>query len=219
MLCRVGLNTRSKRLALVARHRDPYERKPDLPPPERHIDAAVPGEKVQLDCFYVGRLAGTKGTVWQYTAIDVASAFTWAELHTSERNPRSRHTRELLHRVAAELAAAGWKLREITTDNGSEFRAKDFGAEVERLGAHQRFIRAGRPNSNGCVERVQLTILEECWRPAFARSLIPKITALAQDLTDYLDEYNYDRAHTGRLTQGRVPADIVFGARKTTTAR
>jgi transposase InsO family protein len=219
VLRRVGLNTRAKRLALIARHRDPYERRPVTPPPARHIEAQRPGEKVQLDCFYVGRLSGTKGTVWQYTAIDVASAFTWAELHTSERNPRSRHTRELLHRVAAELAAAGWKLREITTDNGSEFRAKDFGAEVERLGAHQRFIRAGRPNSNGCVERVQLTILEECWRPTFARSLIPKITALAQDLTDYLDEYNYDRAHTGRLTQGRVPADIVFGARKTTTPR
>jgi len=165
VLRRVGLNTRSKRLALIARHRDPYERKPDLPPPARHIDASEPGEKVQLDCFYVGRLSGTKGTVWQYTAIDVASAFCWAELHSSERNPRSRHTRELLHRVAAELAAAGWKLKEVTTDNGSEFRAKDFAASVQRLGARQRFIHAGRPNSNGCVERVQLTILEECWRP------------------------------------------------------
>jgi transposase InsO family protein len=219
VLCRVGLNTRSKRLALIARHRDPYERKPDLPPPERHIDAQVPGEKVQLDCFFVGRLQGTKGTVWQYTAIDVASAFTWAELHTSQRNPRSRHTRELLHRVARELAAAGWKLREVTTDNGSEFRARQFRDTVSELDARQRFIRAGRPNSKGCVERVQLTILEECWRPAFARSLVPKTTALTHDLKDYLIDYNYDRAHTGRLTQGRVPADIVYGARKTTTVR
>jgi transposase InsO family protein len=219
VLRRVGLNTRAKRLALIARHRDPYERKPDLLPPERHIDATQPGQKVQLDCFYVGRLSGTKGTVWQYTAIDVASAFCWAELHSSERNPRSRHTRELLHRVASELAAAGWKLREVTTDNGSEFRAKDFGRDVDQLGARQRFIRAGRPNSNGCVERVQLTILEECWRPAFARSLVPKKTALAHDLDEYLIDYNYDRAHTGRLTQGRVPADIVYGARKTSPGR
>jgi transposase InsO family protein len=219
VLCRVGLNTRAKRLALIARHRDPYERRPDLPPPERHINATEPGQKVQFDCFYVGRLSGTKGTVWQYTAIDVASAYTWAELHASERNPRSRHTRELLHRVAAELAAAGWRLAEVTTDNGSEFRAKDFGATVRRLGGRQRFIRAGRPNSNGCVERVQLTILEECWRPAFARSLVPKKTALAHDLDEYLIDYNYDRAHTGRLTQGRVPADIVFGARKTSPGR
>jgi hypothetical protein len=29
VLVRVGLNTRSKRLALIARHRDPYDRKPD----------------------------------------------------------------------------------------------------------------------------------------------------------------------------------------------
>jgi hypothetical protein len=75
VLVRVGLNTRSKRLALIARHHDPYERKPDIPPPERHIDASEPGQKVQLDCFYVGRLSGTKGTVWQYSAIDVASAY------------------------------------------------------------------------------------------------------------------------------------------------
>jgi hypothetical protein len=59
VLCRVGLNTRSKRLALLARHRDPYERKPFSPPAERHIDATEPGQKVQLDCFYVGRLSGT----------------------------------------------------------------------------------------------------------------------------------------------------------------
>jgi transposase InsO family protein len=219
VLWRVGLNTRSKRLALVARHADPYERKPLIPPPERHIEASEPGEKVQLDCFYVGRLSGTKGTVWQYSAIDVASAFAWAELHTSERNPRARHTRELVHRVARELAAAGWRLREVGTDNGSEFRAREFGAEVERLGARQRFIRAGRPNSNGCVERLQLTILEECWRPSFARSLVPKMTALQKDLEIYLRDYNFDRAHTGRLTQGRVPGDIVFGARKTRTVR
>ena len=197
----------------------PLRAPPGLPPPARHIDATRPGEKVQFDCFYVGRLSGTKGTVWQYTAIDVASAFCWAELHASERNPRSRHTMQLLHRVAEELAQAGWTLREVTTDNGSEFRTKDFGAAVDRLGAHQRFIRAGRPNSNGCVERVQLTILEECWRPTFARSLVPKMTALSQDLDEYLIDYNYDRAHTGRLTHGRVPADIVFGARKTNPGR
>jgi transposase InsO family protein len=217
--CRLGLNTRAKRLALIARHHDPYERKPALAPPERHIEASEPGQKVQLDCFYVGRLQGTKGTVWQYSAIDVASAFAWAELRTSARNPRARHTRELVHRVARELKAAGWKLDEVTTDNGSEFRSGEFRRAVAELGARQRFIKAGRPNSNGCVERLQLTILEQCWRPAFARSLVPKSTALGRDLDEYLETYNFDRAHTGRLTKGRVPGDIVFGARKTRPVR
>lgn len=116
VLRRFNLNTRSKRLALVARHAEPYERKPEIPPPERHIEASEPGEKVQLDCFFVGRLSGSKGTVWQYTASDVASGFIWAELHSSARNPRARWTAELVHRVARELKAAGWKLREVTTD-------------------------------------------------------------------------------------------------------
>ena len=219
VLSRYGLSTRSKRLALIARHRDPYERKPEIPPPARHIEAQAPGEKVQLDCFYVGRLSGTRGTVWQYTAADVASGYAWAFLAQSDRNPRSRWTRELVHLIARELSAAGWKLREITTDNGSEFRAREFREAVVEECASQRFIKAGNPNSNGCVERLQLTILEECWRPAFARSLVPKITGLRRDLDEYLDYFNTDRAHTGRLTRGRIPADIVFGARKTRSVR
>jgi transposase InsO family protein len=158
----------------------------------------------------IGRLSGSKGSVWQYTAIDVASGYTWAELHSSQRNPRSRHCQALAHRLCHELALAGWKLQTVTTDNGSEFTNHEFGTVVAAAGARQRRIKAGRPTSNGCVERVQLTILEECWRPSFARSLVPKLTALRRDL----DYYNTDRAHTGRHNQGRVPAEIVYGARK-----
>jgi transposase InsO family protein len=219
VLVRVGLNTRGKRLALIARHRDPYERAPSPPPPERHIDATEPGEIVQMDCFFIGRLSGTKGSVWQYTAIDVASGYTWAQLHSTPRNPRSRHCQTLLHQLAKELALAGWKLKTVTTDNGSEFVSSEFRAAVESHGAHQRRIKAGRPTSNGCVERVQLTILEECWRASFARSLVPKITALRRDLEEYLAYYNTDRAHTGRLTKGRVPGEIVYGAHKMRTTR
>ena len=29
-----------------------------------------------------------------------------------------------------------------------------------------------------------------------------------------LDEFNFDRPHSGRLTKGRVPGEIVYGARK-----
>jgi transposase InsO family protein len=219
VLRRFNLNTRSKRLALIARHADRYERKPQTPPKELHIDATEPGEKVQMDCFFIGRLAGAKGVIWQYTATDVASAYTWAFLRSTHLNPSARFSAELVHLVARQLKAAGWRLRELTTDNGSEFRAGQFAEAVAAEGATQRRIKAGRPDSNGCVERTQLTILEECWRPAFSRSLAPKITALGRDLDDYLDYYNNDRVHTGRLTNGRVPADIVFGARKMATVR
>jgi transposase InsO family protein len=219
VLCRHGLNTRRRRLALVAGYAARYERVPQPPEPERHVDAGRPGELVGLDCFFVGRLSGTKGAVWQYTAIDVASGFAWAELHTSPRNPAARHCSTLVERVADELAAAGWRLEAVITDNGSEFRASSFTETLARLAVEQRRIRAGRPTSNGHVERLQLTILEECWRPAFARSLVPKLTALQRDLDQYLDYYDFDRAHTGRLTCGRVPAEIVYGANKMRSTR
>lgn len=213
-LRRHGLNTRTRRLSLVAGYAARYERTPAAAEPERHVEASRPGELVGLDCFYVGRLSGTKGAVWQYTAIDVASSFAWAELHASPRNPRAEHCSTLVRRVASDLARAGWRLETVVTDNGSEFRAGSFTATLEQLGVQQRRIRAGRPQTNGNVERLQQTILEECWRPSFARSLVPRLTALARDLVQYLSYYNFDRAHTGRLTHGRVPGEIVYGARK-----
>ena len=47
---------------------------------EPQIDTQRPGELVGFDCFFVGRLHGTKGTVWQLSAIDTYSSFAWAEL-------------------------------------------------------------------------------------------------------------------------------------------
>ena len=210
ILKRHGLNTRRKRLGLVAGYAAPPEPTRPEPQPERHLEASRPGELVQFDCFHVGRLSGTKGTVWQYTAIDVASAYTWAELHTT---PAAKWTSRLARRVAADLAARGWELETVMTDNGSEFRSRQFGETVAALGARQRFIHAGRPQTNGCVERVQGTILEECWKPSFARHLIPKQTGLRRDLVRYLDYYNTDRAHTGRWTRGRTPESVIGKAK------
>ena len=173
-----------------------------------------PGSLVQLDCFHIGRLSGTSGRVWQYTATDAHSAFLWAELHVTPLNPAALHTSALVRRVAGDLAAAGWKLAAVSTDNGSEFKSGVFRTAVAELGARHRFIHAGRPQSNGCVEGVQRTILDACWRPAFARSLVPKYTALTRDLAAYLELFNYERAHDGRYTHGRVPAELVYGARK-----
>ena len=89
VLRRHGIHTRALRNGLLAGYASPPEPARE-PEPERHINVDHPGELVQMDCFCIGRLAGTKGVVWQYTAIDAASAFTWAELHVTPRNPDAR---------------------------------------------------------------------------------------------------------------------------------
>ncbi len=213
VLCRHGLNTRAKRLGLVAGYAAAYE-PPRDPGPERHIDVSRPGELVGIDCFYVGRLRGTEGKVWQLTAIDVASSFGWAELVVAKQgNPTSKQTSKLARRVAAHLETAGWRLERFLSDNGNEFKG-EFAETVEDLGARHSRIHAGRPQTNGNVEALHKTILDECWRPAFARYMQPRLSGLKRELDTYLRFYNFDRVHHGRLTAGQIPADIVYGARK-----
>ena len=212
-LRRHGLSTRRRRLALVAGYRAPAEPARG-PEPERHVEAKRPGELVGVDCFFVGRLHGTKGTVWQLSALDVASSFAWAELVACPSGqPVTAQTSRLARRVAADLQAAGWQLERVLSDNANEFRG-DFSKTLAALGAGQTRIHAGRPQTNGAVEALQKTILDECWRPAFARFLYLRFQGLKRELEQYLRYYNFDRAHTGRLTRGRMPADIVYGARK-----
>jgi transposase InsO family protein len=214
VLRRHGLNTRAARLALVAGYAAPPEPTAPKAPPERHIEADHPGELVQMDCFCIGRLSGTKGTLWQYTAIDVASSFLWAELHATAKNPSAKWTSELARHVARDLSRRGWKLEAVCTDNGSEFTSRAFVDTVTReLGARHRRIKAGRPQSNGCVERVQLTVLDECWKPAFARFLIPKQTGLRRELEGYVRLYNTDRAHNGYRNKGRTPEEVIGKAK------
>jgi transposase InsO family protein len=213
-LCRHGLNTRAKRLALVAGYRAAYE-PPRPPAPEPHIDVSRPGELVGFDCFFVGRLKGARGVVWQLTAIDCYSSFAWAELVVCPHdNPNATHTSKLARRVAAELKRAGWRLERVLCDNGNEYRGGPFQHTIAALAAQITHIKSGRPQTNGHVEALHRLILEECWRPAFARYLYPRYTGLRRELERYLDHYNHDRVHHGRLTRGRIPADLVYGARK-----
>ena len=60
--------------------------------------------------------------------------FTWAELWTTPRNPAALRTSRLARRVAEDLAARGWKLEAVTTDNASEYRSKVFRNTIGGLG-------------------------------------------------------------------------------------
>ena len=176
-LVRHGLNTRAKRLALVAGYRAPFA-PPRDPEPASHVNSSRPGELVGLDCFFVRRLHQGPGLA----------------------DHRDRHLLELC------LGRSGHH-------PGIEFGHREFAARLPAGVAHTR-IRSGRPQSNGHVERLHRTILEECWRPAFARYLQVRFSGLRRDLASYLHDYNYDREHHGRTTAGQCPAELVYGARK-----
>ena len=194
------------------------QKKRDMTARSLRLQAAVPGDLVQMDCFHVGsfketRLGAAKaahGQIWQYTAIDVASSWIWAELHATAHNPSPAITSALAHRVAADLAGWGWTWQAVSTDNGNEFRAQTFRDTLASLDVGHRFIRAGRPQTNGKVERHQGIILEEFYQPTLIGYVQPSITGLRIDLDHYLGYYNHQRPHHGRWNQGRPPAQIII---------
>lgn len=218
-----GLNTQARRYRLMAASRGLAEADQITDRPSRskrhvgRLHAEVPGDLVQLDCFHIGSLkearlgtAKKPGVVWQYTAIDVASSFVWAQLHTTAHNPSAVHTTALAMRVAQDLAQWGWEWKAASTDRGNEFIAHRFSETLETLGVQHRLIAPGRPQSNGKVEQVQDTILRECWKPSFVGYTEPSITGLRQDLNEYLDDYNHHRPHGGRWNNGQPPAHIII---------
>ena len=213
------LNTRQLRYQLLAQHRA----EPSIQvSPRAHtyvgrLDAELPGDLVQMDCFHVGSFKETRlragkqqrGQIWQYTAIDVASSWIWAELHTTPRNPSAAITSALAHQVAQDLTRSGWTWKACSTDNGNEYRAAVFRDTLTELGVTHRFIRAGRPQSNGKVERAQGTLQEELYQPSLIGYVQPSIGGLRRDLNTYVHHYNHRRPHWGRWNQGKPPTTIM----------
>jgi transposase InsO family protein len=152
-----------------------------------------------MDCFDIGRLSGTKGTVWQYSATDVFSAYTWAELRVTPKNPSARWTSALARWVAEELLLRGVRLERVMTDNASEFRAQRLQDTLRQLQVRHTRIHAGRPQTNGKAKRFIRTALHGWAFAELYRSNPERLAALP----NWVDFYNHQRPH--RAHRGLPP--------------
>ena len=62
-----------------------------------------------------------------------------------------------------------------------------------------------RPQTNGIVERLHRTLLDEHFRVEGRRTWFETIDEMQVSLDDYLKTYNERRAHQGRGMKGRTP--------------
>ncbi len=177
-------------------------------PSRAHIEAEEPGELVGFDCFYIGRLKGV-GKVWQITACDTVSSYTWAKIFLGD--PRAEISAEFLREVHADLERAGWPMQRALTDGGSEFKSH-FTTTCKELGVRHTKTKPRHPFTNGFVERVQGTLLHEHWRVEFRRRYFTHVQQIERSLQGALRHYNFDRSHRGYRTRGRTPASILWGA-------
>ena len=213
VLCRHGLNTRAKRYGLVAGYAAPYE-PPRDPGPSSTSTSSGPASWSASTASTSASLRGTEGAIWQLTAIDIRSSFAWAELVVAkERNPTARQTSTFARRVASELKAAGWRLERAAQRQRQRIQ--------RRLHHHRPQPRRSphpHPRRPPADQRQRRSAPQDDPRRVLATRLrplpLPSLSGLRRELDDLPRYYNHDRVHHGRLTRGRIPADIVYRARK-----
>ena len=59
--------------------------------------------------------------------------------------------------------------------------------------------------TNGICERFHKTILHEFYQATFRKKLYGDLDELQQDLDDWLEYYNNERTHQGKMCCGRTP--------------
>ncbi len=65
--------------------------------------------------------------------------------------------------------------------------------------------KAYHPQTNGICERFHKTILNEFYEIAFRKKIYNTIEELQKDLDDWLNYYNNERTHQGKICCGRTP--------------
>ena len=135
-----------------------------------------------------GRKTGITGYEYLHVIVDDYSRVAYAEILD---DLTAASAAAFLRRAVAWYATRGVTIRAVMTDNGSCYIAHDYARALKRLGLKHLRIRPGRPRTNGKVERLIQTLLNE-W--AYAR-IYGSSNERATALIPYLDRYNYRRPH------------------------
>ena len=173
---------------------------------ERHIQADFTGQLVALDTFMVGNLKGI-GKIYLQTVIDCHSRFAFGHLYTSKVPVTAVHV--LNEKVLPFFEEHDCPIVTILTDNGCEYCGRMDGHPFELFlqleEIEHRTTRVRRPQSNGIVERLHKTLLDEHFRIQGRIKFYESLQEMQTDLDSYLYIYNYERAHQGRNMNGRTP--------------
>jgi transposase InsO family protein len=188
---------------------------------ERHIEAPHTGALVAVDTFFVGTLKGV-GKVYLQTAIDCHSRHAWARLYPNKLPVTA--VQLMNNDVLPTFEAHGAAIDAVLSDNGREFCGREdrhpYELFLQLEGIEHRKTRVKRPQSNGIVERLHRTLLDEHFRVEGRRTWFETIEEMQVSLDRYLETYNAKRPHQGRGMQGRTPHNaFVDGIRKEKATR
>lgn len=174
------------------------------PPPVVRYERERPGELVHMDIKKLRRIGDRPG--WRVTgrqpgytssgtgydhihvAIDDRTRLAFAMAMPDEKTVSCvRFMRE----AKRWYAAHGIHIERIMTDNGSGYKTR-WKLALTSAGIKPRYTRPYRPQTNGKAERMIQTLLREWAYNQPYHNNAERLTALS----DYLNYYNHDRAHT-----------------------
>ena len=177
----------------------------------RHVEASRPGELLNQDTFYWGTLKGV-GKVYVQVLVDVSCSFAFAKVYTSKMPITAC---DLMHdRVLPFYENLGITVGAVLTDNGREFCGKPESHPYELLlaveGIKHRTTKVRSPRTNGFVERMNRTLLDECFRVQGRTKWYTEPDELQRDLDVFMAFYNFQRTHQGYRVRGRTPAKALY---------
>lgn len=170
------------------------------------FESEHPGYCGAQDTFYVGTLKGV-GRVYQQTFVDTYCKVGFAKLYT-EKTPVT--AADLLNdRVLPFFEEHRLRLLRILTDRGTEYcgdpqkHPYELYLAIEDIDHSRTKVKS--PQTNGIVERLHKTMLNEFYRVTFRKKIYTSIDELQADLDAWLESYNNERPHQGRWCYGKTP--------------
>jgi transposase InsO family protein len=177
------------------------------------FESECPGYCGAQDTFYVGNMKGV-GRIYQQTFVDTYSKVAFAKLY--DRKTPITAADLLNDRVVPFFDEKEIKLSRVLTDRGTEYCGNPEHHEYELYLAvedidHSR-TKTKSPQTNGIVERLHKTMLNEFYRIAFRKKLYASIRELQDDLDEWMRSYNEERPHQGRWCFGKTPMQTFLDA-------
>jgi len=179
------------------------------------IETAHPGYLGSQDTFYVGTLKGV-GRVYQQTYVDTFSKVAFAKLYTTKTPITAADM--LNDKVLPFFEKHELPVLRVLTDRGTEFCGRveqhDYELYLNINDIEHTKTKAQSPQTNGICERFHKTILQEFYQVTFRKHIYTTVESLQRDLDEWLNYYNNERTHQGKMCLGRTPFDTMLDGQK-----
>ena len=143
--------------------------------------------------------------------VDAFCSLAFAKVYTSKMPITAADL--LYDRVLPFYEALGVPVQAVLTDNGREFCGRAERHPYELLLAlhdiEHRRTKIRSPRTNGFVERMNRTLLDECFRVKDRTTWYTSPAQIQHDLDEYLSFYNLKRSHQGYRLKGCTPAQAL----------